>query len=315
MRRLAPIHVPGLSAEVVRVSELREAGVKRWRRYRSDLDVPIRGTRASPNIDGTTWKARAAGLQLVLTPGQFVSRRSAAQLLEIPIPWVPVDPHAPVQFEVGAVRPRRPPDRRGVIGHQLLPGVLSTVPAAPDWLPEPADVWALMGAVVGVDDLIIAADHLISKVRKKPTPGCTLEQLADAVDRFKGCRGVGQLREALPQVRTGVASPPETKVRLSVVRAGLPEPLTNCPVQTPERQLHADLGYPQWHIAIEYDGAYHFENGAEQAKFDNDRRERMRDAGWEVLVLTSRDLRNLKPFLARLERKINSARLKYSAAK
>lgn len=313
MRPLSPINAPGLTAEVVRVSELRDAGVKRWRRYCSDLDVPMRGTRASPNIDGTTWKARAAGLQLVLTPGQFVSRRSAAKLLEIPIPWAPEGPSVPIQFEVGAVRPRRPPDRRGVIAHQVLPGVLNSVPAAPNWLPEPADVWALMGAVVGVEDLVIAADHLISQVRKKQTPGCTFDQLVDAVDRFTGCRGVGRLREALPQVRGGVASPPETKVRLEVIRAGLPEPLTNCPVQTPGRRLHADLGYPQWRIAIEYDGAYHFENGAEQAKFDNERRERMRDAGWEVLVLTSHDLRNLRPFLARLTRKINTARLKHSA--
>lgn len=313
MRRLTPINAPGLTAGVVRVSDLREAGVKRWRCYANDLDVPVRGTRAHPNVDGTSWEARASGLQLLLSEGQFISRRSAARLLEIPIPWEPADPNRLVQFEVGAIRSRRPPEMRSVIGHQVQPGVLSEVPAAPYWLPTPADVWALMGGVVGVDDLIIAGDHLISKVRKNPTPGCTFEQLAEAVGRFKGSRGIGRLRAALPHVRDGVASPPETQVRLFVVRAGFPEPLPHCPVPTPGRILHADLGYPQWRIAIEYDGAYHFENGADQAKFDIERCERMRDAGWEVLNLTSHDLRNPKPFLARLARKIEGARQRGAA--
>lgn len=315
MRRLSPINAPGLTAAVVRVSDLSAAGVKRWRRYASDLDVPIRGTRAGPAVDGTTWEARAAGLQLLLSAGQFVSRRSAAQLLEIPVPWVPMGPDDSARLEVGAVRPRRPPEARPVVGHQVQPGVLSEVPTAPDWLPHPADVWGLMAAVVGVDDLIIAGDHLISKVRKRRSPGCTLERLADTVERFKGCPGIGRLREALPQIRSGVASPPETQVRLFVVRAGLPEPMTNCPVETPGRILHADLGYPHWRIAIEYDGAYHFENGADQAKFDHDRRERMRDAGWYVLTLTSHDLRDPQPFLARLARNIDRARASHSASK
>ncbi|MHA3683504.1 endonuclease domain-containing protein [Leucobacter sp. HY1908] len=308
MRRLAPIQAPGLTAPVVRVSDLSAAGVKRWRRYGSDMVVPIRGTRARPGTDGTTWEARVTGLQLLLTEGQFLSRRTAARLLKIPLPWEPVNPSALIRFEVGAVRPRRPPEMREVMGHQVQPGVLSGLPSAPDWLPHPADAWALLAAVVGLDDLIIAGDHLISTVRKDPSPSCTFEELTGAVARFKGCPGAARMREALPQIRPGVASPPETELRLLVMRAGLPEPVTNCPVLTPERTLHADLGYPQWRIAIEYDGAYHFENGAAQAKFDTARRERMRAAGWRVLTFTSIDMRDPVETLRRISEAITEAR-------
>lgn len=72
--------------------------------------------------------------------------------------------------------------------------------------------------------------------------------------------------------------------------------------------LHADLGYPQWRIAIEYDGMYHFENGAKQLKFDAARYERMREAGWTVLQLTSLDLKAPREFLDRLAKAIARAR-------
>lgn len=309
MRQLSPIQLPDPTVKVVRLQDLRAAGAKRWRCYGSDLDIPMRGTRSLAHADGTSWEVRMAALQLLLSSGQFVSRCSAAQLLSIPVPaaWQPGRTSRSIKLEVGAFRPRRPPQRKGVTGHQVRRGLLNTMPSAPDWLPDPADVWALMGAVVRVDDLIIAADHLISTVRRQRTPGCTFEQLADAVERFKGCQGIGRLKEALLYTRAGVASPPETKMRLSVVRANLPEPITNCPVLTPERELRADLGYPQWRIAIEYDGAYHFAGGAAQAKFDNDRCERMRDAGWVVLRVTSLDLQNPRPFLVRLRRAIERA--------
>ena len=301
MRRLTPINAPGLKTDVVHVSQLRAAGVKHWRINARDLDAPMRGTRASPAVDGSTFEARAGAMQLLLSKGQFLSRRSAAQLLKMPIQ----DHRGPL--EVGAVRPRRPPERPQVVGHQVQPGLLATTPEAPLWLPSPEETWALLAPVTSKKNLVVVGDHLISTTRKSTGPGCTIEQLTEAVGRFTRCRGVERLREALALVRPGVASPPETLLRLLIVEAGFPEPVTNCPVQTFERELHADLGYPQWCIAIEYDGAYHFENGAPQAKFDDERRESMRDAGWIVIQLTSLSLRSPGRFLRRLAREIARA--------
>ncbi|MHA3683583.1 hypothetical protein ACXR2W_04950 [Leucobacter sp. HY1908] len=128
------------------------------------------------------------------------------------------------------------------------------------------------------------------------------------LERFARCQGVQKLRTAMAHVRHGVASPPETHLRLLIVRSGFEEPLTNCPVVTPEGTLHSDLGYPKWRIAIEYEGGYHFENGPGQRKFDNERCERMRDAGWTVLTLTSIELKSPGRFLRRLARAIDRAR-------
>ena len=308
MRRLTPIHAPSLSAEVVRVRELREVGVKRWRLNAADLGIPTYGIRAAPGVEGAAWATRVAGIQLVLSKGQFISRCSAARLLLFPLPWRLSGRAPQVPIEVGAVRPRRPPERRGVTGHQVQPGVLRSSPSAPDWLPDPADVWGLLGAVLGVDDLIIVGDHLVSQVRRAPGPGCTPADLLDTVSRFAGAQKIDRLRQALQQVRTGVASPSETLTRLAIVRAGLPEPVTQCLVATTERTYHADLGYPQWCIAIEYDGQYHFEGGDAQLNFDNERREAMQDAGWVVLSVTSVDLRDPTKFLRRLRRAIARAR-------
>lgn len=302
MRALTPIHAPGLNAEVVHVRDLREAGVKHWRMNASDLQTPMRGTRARPDVDGTSFLARVQAMQLLLGEGRFVSRRSAARLMLIPTDETFRD------IEVGAVNPQKPPQRPGIVGHRIQPGALRCVPAGPHWLPAPEDVWALLGAVCSVDELIIAGDHLISTTRKTRGPRCSFAELTDALARFRRCQGVGRLKSALAQVRHGVASPPETQVRLLIVRAGFEEPETNCPVPTNGRTLHADLGYPQWRIAIEYDGIYHFENGAEQLKFDTARYERMRAAGWTVLQLTSLDLKSPGEFLIRLADAIARAR-------
>ena len=334
MQPLKPIQLQGSRFTVATTQQLLAAGIIPWRLRASDLEAPMRGVRTAPDIDGFSADAKAAALKLVLTPGQFISRRSAAELLGIPTPKPPntvipassrIQPappstnpqrprpkqraHPPVfmSWEVGAVRPRRPPERIGLQGHQIQPGVLSRLPAGPDWLPTPADTWALMAAVVTVEELIVAADHLVSTTRKSKSPGCTLEELQDALNRFARCQGVHRMREALTRTRLGVASPPETLTRLAIVHAGLPEPITNCPVPTRERTLHADLGYPHWRIAIEYDGAYHFENGARQAKFDTARRELMRHAGWRVFTLTSLDLKDPTDFLIGLREAINAA--------
>lgn len=98
------------------------------------------------------------------------------------------------------------------------------------------------------------------------------------------------LREALPLLRTGVESPAESRTRLLIVGAGLPEPQTSCPVVVRGRTLWADLGYPEWKIAIEYDGEYHFTGGVNRARWDNERIEAMIDAGWRVLRVTALDL-------------------------
>ncbi|MBN9612801.1 MAG: hypothetical protein J0H64_04975 [Actinobacteria bacterium] len=108
-------------------------------------------------------------------------------------------------------------------------------------------------------------------------------------------------------LRSPVDSPPETLLRLLIVDAGLPEPMVNCPVRVGGRVLHADLGYPQLKIAIEYEGGYHFDGGHTQARRDVHRWEAMHDAKWRVLRVTALDLQDPRAFLARLAAAIQDA--------
>jgi hypothetical protein len=83
-------------------------------------------------------------------------------------------------------------------------------------------------------------------------------------------------------------SPMETRSRLVLIEGGNPRP---------EAQVHvfayngdfigrADLGYEELKIAIEYDGALHWQ----QRREDDRRRDAMREAGWIVIVLSADDI-------------------------
>ena len=67
----------------------------------------------------------------------------------------------------------------------------------------------------------------------------------------------GLLKRALTDVRAGVRSPRETLLRLTLQRAGLPEPEINWTLRDARGRAVAelDLAYPRWRVAPEYDGA------------------------------------------------------------
>ena len=297
--RSIPDLLPGA---LVTVRSLRESGVSAARLSRSDVDRPLRGVvRVGRDMPPADFAVRVEALRLILRDGQFFSRWTAAAILGIPVRRDDAFLH------VGAIRSQRPPRRSEIRGHQISAGVLLSGPAPPSFLPHPSDVWALLGAVATQDELVVAGDYLISGASRWETPVATRDDLAGAALRFAGCSGVGNLARALPLIRTGVESPAESRMRLLIVRAGLPEPQTSCPVQVHGRTYVADLGYPHWRIAIEYEGAYHFANGVEQARRDNERVEAMRDAGWRVLRMTALALRDPRRGIARLRRAIAEA--------
>ena len=76
--------------------------------------------------------------------------------------------------------------------------------------------------------------------------------------RYAGARGVRRLRELLPLVDRGAASPKESWLRLLLIDAGRSVPSTQIPVQD-NRGLIAmlDLGWEEFKVAAEYDGDLH----------------------------------------------------------
>lgn len=83
----------------------------------------------------------------------------------------------------------------------------------------------------------------------------------------------------------------ETRLRLLIVHAGLPEPDINRDVIGSRGGWLArpDLSYPEWKIAIEYDGEHHRVD-PRQWRRDISRRENLEAAGWIVLAITAIDV-------------------------
>ena len=180
-------------------------------------------------------------------------------------------------------------------------------------LPSAADIWCQLAAVLELDDLVVAGDSIItgklkiSSGGRRGRPRASPESLALVIERHRGSTGTGKRDTALALLRSPVDSPQETRLRLLIRASEFPEPVTGCPVPVVGRVLHADLGYPDLKIAIEYQGAYHFGDPVRQGRWDNRRVELMREARWRVLLVTAYDLAHPWEFLRRLENAIAEA--------
>ncbi|MFD6095604.1 hypothetical protein ACFVWN_08610 [Nocardiopsis flavescens] len=85
-------------------------------------------------------------------------------------------------------------------------------------------------------------------------------------------------------------SPAESWLRAVVLQAGLPPPVVQCPVAVHRRVLHADLGWPEYRVAVEYDSLLHH-SGRRREYRDRARYALMRAAEWEVVPVTVYALR------------------------
>ena len=132
-------------------------------------------------------------------------------------------------------------------------------------------------------DLVACADQLVR--RKVTSPG----DLQAAAQNYQG-QGGRLAREAALLCRDKVDSSTESKLRLLMVLAGLPEPVINHPIRRLDGsiQYRLDLSFPDQLLAIEYDGRWH-EDPA-QRELDALRREDLGDRGWTFVVLRAEDL-------------------------
>ncbi len=267
------------------VAEAIDSGVARGRLHRADLRTPFRGVRASRDR-GADGSLLAACLEYAprLKPWQFFSHETALGLIGAPMPeW----PHRPT-IHVSAHRPAREPRTEGVRGHRLQVRE-SAVQSSEHGLPieHPVRAWRQAGMSWRLDDLIAAGDFLIAG----HVPRAAVDDLRTEIEVMGDLRG-GLLRRALASVRPRTRSPRETRLRLLIVRGGLPEPETGWVLRTiggrPIAEL--DLAYPRWRVAVEYDGRVHAENAVQFAK-DADRWDRIRAEGWHIVRILNHHMR------------------------
>lgn len=110
-----------------------------------------------------------------------------------------------------------------------------------------------------------------------------------ASDRWSWPRS-RQLEELLPLVEPRSESPMETRTRLLLHDAGVAAPVPQYEVRAADGSWigRVDLAYPQWRIAIEYEGDHHRER--DQFRRDIARSNALREAGWLLLRFTADDI-------------------------
>jgi hypothetical protein len=108
--------------------------------------------------------------------------------------------------------------------------------------------------------------------------------------RHQGQRGLRQLRELLPLVDGGAASPKETWLRLLFIDAGLPRPTTQIPVIDERGRLVRilDMGWEDFMVGAKYDGDQHRTNREQYVK-DLRVWPKLERMGWNVTRVIKED--------------------------
>jgi very-short-patch-repair endonuclease len=105
-----------------------------------------------------------------------------------------------------------------------------------------------------------------------------------------GARGLVQLRQVLDVMDGGAESPQETRTRLVLVDAGLPRPRTQIVVGDFRNTWRLDMGYEEFKVGIEYDGAQHWTDPRQRA-YDIDRHAELLARGWVIIRVSANILR------------------------
>lgn len=108
-------------------------------------------------------------------------------------------------------------------------------------------------------------------------------------ERYPRARGRRQLRELLPLVDGGAASPKESWLRLLVLDGGFPRPTTQYPAGA-GREVFAflDMAWEEYMVALEYDGDQHRTNRRQYVK-DIRRIAELERIGWIVIRVIAED--------------------------
>jgi hypothetical protein len=149
----------------------------------------------------------------------------------------------------------------------------------------PTQAFLELAAVgVGLVDLVVAGDSLVKATALTP------EAFVAAAEAWTG-NGARRARDAARLVREGVDSPPETRLRLLVVLAGLPEPRVNLILrhENGDWRWRFDLAFEELKLILEYDGRQHAYDD-KQWSHDLGRREALDRLGWRMLVVVKADL-------------------------
>jgi len=224
-------------------------------------------------VDSDT-RLRAA---LTLHPAEAVaSHFSAARLLGLPVPEH-LNEHVTVF---------NPQDRRwrpGVKPH-VTKRARKTVVVRGIRATDPVITFIQLAGTLPLVDLVVLGDAIVKRYKVSPS---RLRRLCSESTEYYA----GAALRAARYVRRGVDSPMESRLRMLLVLAGLPEPKVDVREMNDDGtwRRRYDLCYPEFKLIVEYDGRQHAEDPAQWER-DLERREELDDDEYRILVVTARGI-------------------------
>jgi len=219
-----------------------------------------------------TLVVRALAATMAAPTGSVVSHHSAASL------WGGIPPDSGDIHLSMPVGNRQ--KTRGIRSHRRS---VMPAPALRRGLPvtTPEQTFIDMASCCDLVQLVTLGDSL---VRAKATTPAKLV----AACKQSTARHTALARRAASLVRTKVDSPMESRLRLLIILAGLPEPRVNFEICDADGRVRYRLvlSYPDQMLAVEFDGRQHVDVRA-QWEGDVIRREDIEADGWRFVVVTA----------------------------
>lgn len=230
---------------------------------------------------------RCEAALMVLPPGVALTAHSAAWMFGVKLAArsdpvvVTCPPGAHIKGVQGVTTHRTVVDESDLIHRR---GMLLTTPVRLAW-----DVAALADFNRAVTFLDALANAGVLDLRK----------LEDRVSERSGMWRVRRVRDAVQHADARSESPPESELRLLIVKSGLPHPEVQFEIHDDGSFVaRVDLAWPHLRVAVEYDGAHHAD--ALQMRRDRRRLNALVNAGWTVIHATAQDMREPDVLLAQI---------------
>lgn len=252
----------------------------------------FRGVHISADVPDSPF-VRAEAALVLHPPSAFVSHTTAARLWDLP---VPVDARVHVTVPTDRDRRRRPEIRNHVTTRTPRLARVRGLRVS-----HPFRMFVELASMLSLVDLVVVGDALVRLF------ACPAERLVEECRTSTDHHAATALRAAR-YVREEVDSPMETRLRMLIVLAGLPEPVVNHKVRDEHGRVlrRLDLSYPRLRLIVEYDGRQHIERVVNWES-DLDRREELDDDEWRILVVTAKGIyRHPERTLARIHKTLKA---------
>ena len=243
-----------------------------------------------------THRVRCEAVALLLPPGAAISGGSAALLSgadvlsqDAPVE-VTVPPHLRMRCRAGVA----------VRYSELCAG--DVISAAGIRITKPVRTGFDLARRPKLEDAVVAVDALLMHCH------VTVDQIsAYANEGRTSWHGINRLWKALSLAAHGAESPMETRLRLLLIRAGLPVPVLQHPVRDDTGALIARLDWPTWTPVLALSTTVSLIGTREQCGRTLRRQNALRAWDWSLLRFTSDDvLRHPRRLVAQVSSALNS---------